>query len=83
MKDIRRAARKNYSAEEKIRIVGGGFIGLEIAAYARSKHAHVTILEALDRPAARSVHKETSERIYRYHTEQGVNVLLNTRRIEH
>jgi 3-phenylpropionate/trans-cinnamate dioxygenase ferredoxin reductase component len=60
-------------------IVGGGFIGLEIAASARTLGKPVTVIEALPRLMARVVAPVVSEFFLAAHKAQGVEVLLNTK----
>lgn len=57
---------------KKIAIVGGGWIGLEIAASLRKKGCDVTILELGERLCARSVSCEVSDFIASVHQEEGV-----------
>jgi 3-phenylpropionate/trans-cinnamate dioxygenase ferredoxin reductase component len=56
-------------------IVGGGFIGLELAAAAREKGAQVTVVEALDRTMSRVVTPEMSAHFAALHEEQGATIL--------
>ena len=58
-------------------IVGGGFIGLEVAASARRRGCAVTVLEAADRLMGRAVLPEVSKAFLDLHREQGVDVLLD------
>lgn len=57
---------------QEIAIIGGGWIGLEIAASLRKKGLSVTILELGERLCARSVSWEVSEFIGEIHEEEGV-----------
>ncbi|HLU78618.1 MAG TPA: FAD-dependent oxidoreductase [Burkholderiaceae bacterium] len=59
-------------------VVGGGWIGLEVAASARALGAEVTVLEAADRLCARSVAPDVSAALLDLHREQGVSVRLET-----
>lgn len=59
-------------------IIGGGFIGLEIAASARKRGCHVTIAEAQPRLLMRGVPAEIAEVIQREHESHGARVLLGT-----
>lgn len=63
----------------RIVLIGGGYIGLEIAAAARSRGASVTVLEAMPRVLARVASPELSAVISRAHVEHGVTILTNTR----
>jgi 3-phenylpropionate/trans-cinnamate dioxygenase ferredoxin reductase component len=58
-------------------IIGGGFIGLEIAASARTLGKPVTLIEALPRLMARVVAPVVSEFFRAAHTARGVEILLN------
>ncbi|MCO6056738.1 FAD-dependent oxidoreductase [Pseudomonas sp. MOB-449] len=59
-------------------VVGGGFIGLEIAATARSLGKQVTVLETATRIMERSVAPEVSEHVTRKHCDKGVQLELNS-----
>ena len=63
---------------ERLVVIGGGFIGLEIAASARTLGKPVTIVEALPRLMARSVAPVVSEFIRQAHLAHGVDILLKT-----
>jgi len=58
-------------------VVGGGFIGLEVAASARALGCTVTLLEAGPRLAGRVLPTEVSESLLALHREQGVDVRLD------
>jgi 3-phenylpropionate/trans-cinnamate dioxygenase ferredoxin reductase subunit len=62
-------------------IVGGGFIGLEVAATARARGADATVIEILPRLLGRCVPPEIAARLERRHAQAGVEVILG-RRIE-
>lgn len=57
---------------KKIAIVGGGWIGLEIAASLRKKGCEVALLELGERLCARSISTEVSSFIEGLHLEEGV-----------
>ena len=57
-------------------IIGGGFIGLEVAAVARKKDKQVTVLEAADRLMARVVAPLISQFYLDLHTRHGAEVVL-------
>jgi 3-phenylpropionate/trans-cinnamate dioxygenase ferredoxin reductase component len=60
-------------------VVGGGYIGLEVAATLRGLGLEVTVLETMDRLMQRVVCEEVS-RFYRAeHERHGVRVVLNAR----
>lgn len=55
-------------------VIGGGYIGLEVAASAASTGHQVTVLESLDRVLARVAIQEVSAFYYRLHRKNGVDV---------
>jgi 3-phenylpropionate/trans-cinnamate dioxygenase ferredoxin reductase subunit len=57
-------------------VIGGGFIGLEIAATAAAGGAKVTVLEATDRLMSRVVSPAISEHFLAMHRAAGVDVRL-------
>ncbi|MCF8199038.1 MAG: FAD-dependent oxidoreductase [Sulfuritalea sp.] len=61
---------------QNVVIIGGGFIGLEVAAVARKKGKKVTVLEAADRLMARVVAPLISQFYLDLHTANGVEVVL-------
>ena len=67
------------SQSGKLIIIGGGYIGLEVAASARSMGVEVDILEAEDRILKRVTSPEVSEYFTRLHTQNGVKILTSTR----
>src|SRR3712207_2980287 len=62
--------RERLQQAPRIVIVGGGFIGLELAAAAREKGAEVMVVEALDRTMSRVVSPEMSAHFAALHEEQ-------------
>ncbi|WP_281533506.1 NAD(P)/FAD-dependent oxidoreductase [Cryobacterium breve] len=58
-------------------VVGGGFIGLEVAAGARAAGKNVTVLEAAPRLVGRAVSEQTSEFYLQAHRRRGIRVVLN------
>lgn len=58
-------------------VVGGGFIGLEVAATARGLGCEVTVLEAGPRLAGRVLPPIISDALLALHRAQGVDVRLN------
>ena len=57
-------------------IVGGGFIGLELAAVARENGVSVTVVELASLPLVGVTGPEVAELMYRLHTERGVQFRL-------
>jgi len=72
------AIQKDFEQAENVVIVGGGYIGLEIAAVSRKRGKDVTILEMADRILNRVVAPEMSEFYHNVHTEEGVTILCDT-----
>jgi len=64
--------RSALTAGRHIAILGGGFIGLEIAASARRRGAQVTVIEALPRILTRGVPEEIAQVIDARHRAEGV-----------
>src|SRR5215469_7015433 len=62
----------------RLAIVGGGYIGLEVAAVAKKMGLDVTVFEFLDRLMARAVSPPVSDFYEKVHREAGVKVLLQT-----
>jgi 3-phenylpropionate/trans-cinnamate dioxygenase ferredoxin reductase component len=60
----------------KIVVVGGGWIGLEVAATARKKGLQVTVVEAMKRLCERTVPPEISAYLSRLHAAHGTQVIL-------
>ena len=56
-------------------IIGGGFIGLELAASARELECNVTVLEAQDRLMSRSMPEQAANDVARVHRSNGVEIL--------
>jgi 3-phenylpropionate/trans-cinnamate dioxygenase ferredoxin reductase component len=70
--------RPAFEKGRKLVIVGGGYIGLEVAAVARQKGVEVTLLEAMPRLLSRVTAPEMSEFYLRTHRAAGVTILLDT-----
>lgn len=64
---------------ESIVVIGGGFIGLEVAAVARGLGKSVTVLEAAPRLVGRVVAEETSAFYLAAHRRRGTRVVLDAR----
>lgn len=69
------AIRQHLSAGNRVAIIGGGFIGLELAASARKLGAAVTVIEAQPRILMRGVPAEIAEIIHQAHEAEGVTIL--------
>jgi 3-phenylpropionate/trans-cinnamate dioxygenase ferredoxin reductase subunit len=64
-------------AASRVIVVGGGFIGLEVAASARLLGAEVTVVEATDRLLGRSVTPLLSDFYRAAHERRGTRILLD------
>ena len=71
------ALRSALKAGTRLVVVGGGFIGLEVAATARGLGCEVTLLEAGPRLAGRVLPPVISEALLTLHRQHGVDVRLN------
>ncbi len=71
------ALKARWAAANNVVVIGGGFIGLEVAAGARKAGKTVTVLEAADRLIARAVSPITSEFFRQAHVRRGVDVRLS------
>ncbi|MCH6163845.1 NAD(P)/FAD-dependent oxidoreductase [Streptomyces marispadix] len=72
--DLRRSLLRRDGG--RLVIIGGGFIGLEVAAAARSLGVHVTVVEAADRLLARVADRRAGETMQALHREHGVEFRL-------
>ena len=70
------ALRGRLHASQRVTVLGGGFIGLEIAATARALGKAVTVLEAAPRLLARSVSPELAAFVLQTHRDAGIDVRL-------
>ncbi|WP_418130777.1 FAD-dependent oxidoreductase [Variovorax sp. 375MFSha3.1] len=60
----------------RLLVIGGGWIGLEVASTARRKGLEVTVVEAMQRLCERTVAPEISGYLLRLHASHGVHVEL-------
>lgn len=70
--------RKYLAPGRRIVIIGGGFIGLELAASARQRGASVTVIENQQRLLSRNVPATAASFLERRHLEAGVVFRLGT-----
>ena len=68
--------REQLAAAQHVTVLGGGFIGLEIAATAAVLGKAVQVLEAAPRLLLRSVSPEIAEHVLRTHRAAGIDVRL-------
>ena len=69
--------RSEFISGKGVAIIGGGFIGLELAASAAKRGCRVTIIEAQPRILMRGVPPEIAARIAARHAEAGVAILTS------
>ncbi len=72
------AIREKLKNIKRIAIIGAGYIGLEVAAVAKSLGKGVTVIEAQDRPMKRVVSQAVSDYFTSLHRERGIDLMLNT-----
>lgn len=72
------AIRSHIAPGRRIAIIGGGFIGLEVAASARRRGAEVTVVEAQERILKRGVPAEIAEAVHDLHAREGVEIIAGT-----
>ncbi|MCY6381338.1 NAD(P)/FAD-dependent oxidoreductase [Hoeflea prorocentri] len=63
----------------RVTIIGGGYIGLEVASALRSFSSEVTVVEGMERVLQRVVSPQMSAYFHNLHTGHGVNILVNAR----
>ncbi|MBY3168598.1 NAD(P)/FAD-dependent oxidoreductase [Rhizobium laguerreae] len=68
------ALREAMKPGQHIAIIGGGFIGLELAATARLLGAEVTVIEGLERVLKRGVPEEIALMLTERHRAEGVDI---------
>lgn len=72
------AMRHRFLPGARLVIIGGGYVGLEVASVARQLGLSVTVLEAQSRVLARVTAPEVSSFYQRIHAEEGVDVRVDT-----
>jgi 3-phenylpropionate/trans-cinnamate dioxygenase ferredoxin reductase subunit len=75
LQDARTLAQSLISGNRLV-VVGGGWIGLEVAATARKKGMSVTVVEAMQRLCERTVPPEISAYLFTLHASHGTEVVL-------
>lgn len=71
------AIRSRFQAGQRLVIVGGGYVGLEVAASAIARDLNVTVLEALPRVLARVTAPQMSAFYEQIHRNAGVDLRTN------
>jgi 3-phenylpropionate/trans-cinnamate dioxygenase ferredoxin reductase subunit len=73
------ALRAAFVSGAAIAIIGGGFIGLELASSAAKRGCKVTVLEALPRILLRGVPRQIADVVAARHAEAGVTIIPNAK----
>ncbi len=73
-----RAISQSLISGSSLLVVGGGWIGLEIAAAARQRNVEVVLVEASNQLCSRALPPHLAEYLKRQHEDHGVRVLLGT-----
>lgn len=66
----------SVNASRSIAIIGGGLIGMELAAMLRVKEVMVSVIEAAPKPLGRAVPLRFAAKIHTRHVDEGVNFHL-------
>lgn len=67
-----RAIRAAFAYRPRVVIVGGGFIGLEVASAARARDLDVTVIEITDQPLESALGSEPARALNAMHRDEGV-----------
>ncbi len=73
------AIRSHLKDGATVVVIGGGWIGLEVAAAARKRGATAIVVEVADRVCARALTPEMSAWVHELHVRHGVDIRLSTR----
>jgi len=73
------AIQEELYCARRITVIGGGFIGLEMASVARKLGKEVVVLEAEDRLMARVVAPPVSDYFFALHRQKDVDIRLNAK----
>ncbi|MBM9464067.1 oxidoreductase [Aeromicrobium sp. YIM 150415] len=72
------ALRADLAAATRTVVIGGGYVGLEVAASVRRLGIDVTVIEAADRLLMRVVGADVSHVVEKRHRDDGIELLLGT-----
>ncbi len=70
------AMRSELDASPRVAVIGGGFIGAEVAATCRGRGLDVSIIEALPAPLERGLGREMGSYVGEIHRDHGVDLRL-------
>lgn len=71
--------KRELDTTDDVVVIGGGFIGLEVAAGSLKRGKTVTVLEAAPRIIGRAVGEETSEWFLQAHRKHGMDIRTNAK----
>ena len=69
------AIRQTANNSDSVVIIGGGYIGLEVASSLRKKGMEITVIEAGERILARVASQPLADLLHKLHEDNGVNVI--------
>ena len=69
------AIRQTANNSDSVVIIGGGYIGLEVASSLRKKGMEITVIEAGERILARVASKPLADHLHKLHVDNGVSVI--------
>lgn len=75
------ALRADLARSRRLVVIGGGFVGTEVASTARTLGVEVTMLEVAGTPLAHVLGRELGELLATRYRAHGVDVLTNTRAV--
>ena len=70
------AIRTGLDASPRVAVIGGGFIGAEVAATCRARGLEVTMVEALPAPLERGLGRKMGEYVAEIHRDHGVELRM-------
>lgn len=81
VRDVRTAddaarLRGDLRTARQLVVIGGGFLGLEVASVARGLGVEVTVVEAMMQPMGRAVSREVSQAAIAHHERRGIRFHL-------
>jgi 3-phenylpropionate/trans-cinnamate dioxygenase ferredoxin reductase subunit len=76
------ALRASLVGARRVVVLGGGFIGMEVASAARKRDVDVSVLELADRLLRRAVSPPVSAAVAAYHRADGVRLVFGERVVE-
>ncbi len=70
------ALRESLAGAKRVVVLGGGFIGMEVASAARKRGVEVAVIELADRVLSRAVSPPVSDAVAAHHRDEGVQLYL-------